>query len=126
VEHGAHFLILYYPCAPSSLCYFHAANPTKLNGGVTLALRGVECGLRAARVAGSADMKMYTMCWLPLLLLSDSLMRVVSGASLQDNSAYQTCITSPSTCTILCVPPPFPSPCPPRSHECRSSCPRTR
>jgi hypothetical protein len=72
-----------------------------------------------------ANMKVYTMCWLPLLLLSDSLMRVVSGASLEDNSVYQACIASPSTCTYLYVPPSSPSLCPPPVSPERS-CPHTR
>ena len=33
-------------------------------------------------MAGSADMKMYTMCWLPLLLLSSTLL-CVSGTTLE-------------------------------------------
>jgi hypothetical protein len=64
-----------------------------------------------------ANMKVYTMCWLPLLLLSDSLMRV-SGASLEDHIDYQACIASPSTCTDLYVPPPVAVPLP---HACRPS-----
>jgi hypothetical protein len=42
---------------------------------------------------------------LMLMLLSGSLMRVVSGARLEDHPTYTACLTSPSSCTSLCVPP---------------------
>jgi hypothetical protein len=73
-------------------------------------------------VVWSADFlsaAMFLFNLLMLLLLSDTLMRVVSGGKLRDNGSYQTCITSPSTCVRLCVPS-SPSLCPPRLHECRA------
>jgi hypothetical protein len=48
---------------------------------------------------------MFFLNLLVLMLFSNIFMRVVTGARLQDASAYRACIATPSTCTRLCVPP---------------------
>jgi hypothetical protein len=78
------------------------------------------CGLRAARVVGSAASSnmLFMLNMLFGLLLSDTLMRV-SGQTpntIDNHASYQACITSPSTCVSLCVPSP-----PPHALPCRSS-----
>jgi hypothetical protein len=82
----------------------------------------VAAGGLGAGTAGSFSNNMplshqvVMLFWRALLvgmLVLDCLMCVVSGASLENNSAYQACLASPYTCTNLCVPPP----CPPVSLE---------
>ena len=88
----------------------------------------VVCGLRAARVAGSAEMLLsipVTMVFLRtmfvVMLVLDCLV-CVYGERLEDTSDYQTCIANPAGCTYLCVPP---SSCPPACVPPGRSCPRT-
>jgi len=41
--------------------------------------------------------------WTAVLLLSDMLLHLVHAGTLEENSDYQACVASPSTCGILCA-----------------------
>ena len=44
--------------------------------------------------------------WTALLLLGDMLVHLVRAATIEDQSRYQACLASPSTCTRMCAPRP--------------------
>ena len=44
--------------------------------------------------------------WTALLLLGDMLVHLVRAATIEDQSSYQACLESPSTCTQMCAPRP--------------------
>ena len=41
--------------------------------------------------------------WAFFLLMFDTLIHMVRAATIEDQSAYQSCLANPSTCTILCA-----------------------
>jgi hypothetical protein len=49
--------------------------------------------------------------WLWLVLVYDALLRLVHAMTIEDQSEYQTCLSSPSTCTQLCASLPLPGTC---------------
>ena len=46
--------------------------------------------------------------WLSLVLVYDALVHLAHAATIEFQSEYQTCLTSPSTCRQLCASLPFP------------------
>jgi hypothetical protein len=81
-----------------------------VTGGLVARLRLAGCiwcgGLADSRCC---KMRPFTMSalWVPALLAMlvalDSVVNLVHAETMEDRSEYQACVTTPSTCTLLCV-----------------------
>ena len=72
------------------------------------AVCGAFAGVSPASVMPGFMRSSSAAFWLALVFFYDALLHLVHAATLEDRSEYQACLSSPSTCTSLCVSLPFP------------------